>query len=46
MTLRKLLLALLLAPLLSAPVGAEENLVTFKSMSRRSGAGARPRRAR
>ena len=33
MTLRKLLLALLLAPLLSAPVGAEENLVTFKSMS-------------
>ena len=33
MTLRKLLLALLLAPLLSAPVRAEENLVTFKSMS-------------
>jgi len=33
MPLRKLLLALWLAPLLSAPVGAEENLVTFKSMS-------------
>ena len=33
MTLRKLLLALLLAPLLSAPVRAEENLVTFKSLS-------------
>ncbi len=33
MTLRKLLLALLLAPLLSVPVRAEEGLVTFKSMS-------------
>ena len=33
MTLRKLLLALLLAPLLSAPVRAEEGLVTFKSMN-------------
>jgi uncharacterized protein GlcG (DUF336 family) len=33
MTLRKWLLALLLAPLLSAPARAEENLVTFKSMS-------------
>jgi uncharacterized protein GlcG (DUF336 family) len=33
MTMRKLLLALLLAPLLSVPVRAEENLVTFKSMS-------------
>jgi uncharacterized protein GlcG (DUF336 family) len=33
MTLRKLLLVILLAPLLSVPVRAEENLVTFKSMS-------------
>ncbi len=33
MTLRKLLLALLLAPLLNMPLRAEENLVTFKSMS-------------
>jgi hypothetical protein len=33
MTLRKLLLALLLAPLLSAPLRAEEGLVTFKSMN-------------
>src|SRR5471030_3292050 len=33
MTMRKLLLALLLAPLLSVPARAEENLVTFKSMS-------------
>jgi len=33
MTLRKLILALLLAPLLAAPLRAEEGLVTFKSMS-------------
>ena len=33
MTLRKLLLVLLLAPLLNMPLRAEENLVTFKSMS-------------
>lgn len=33
MTLRKLMLALLLAPLLSAPVSAQEGLVTFKAMS-------------
>jgi uncharacterized protein GlcG (DUF336 family) len=33
MTLRKIILALLLAPLLGVPVGAEEGLVTFKSMS-------------
>src|ERR1035437_4453913 len=33
MTLRKLLFALLLAPLLSAPLRAQEGLVTFKSMS-------------
>ena len=33
MTLRKLMLALLLAPLLSAPLRAQEGLVTFKSMS-------------
>ena len=33
MPLRKLLLVLLLAPLLNAPLRAEENLVTFKSMS-------------
>ena len=33
MTLRKLLLVLLLAPLLNVPLRAEENLVTFKSMS-------------
>jgi uncharacterized protein GlcG (DUF336 family) len=31
--MRKLMLALLLAPLLSAPVRAEEALVTFKSMN-------------
>ena len=30
---RKLLLALVLAPLLAAPVHGQENLVTFKSMS-------------
>ncbi len=33
MPFRKILLALLLAPLLSAPLRAEESLVTFKSMS-------------
>jgi uncharacterized protein GlcG (DUF336 family) len=33
MTIRKWLLALMLAPLLSAPVGAQEELVTFKSMT-------------
>ena len=33
MTLQKLILALLLAPLLSAPLRAQEGLVTFKSMS-------------
>jgi uncharacterized protein GlcG (DUF336 family) len=33
MRIRKLCLALLLAPLLSAPVRAEEGLVTFKSMN-------------
>jgi uncharacterized protein GlcG (DUF336 family) len=33
MTLRKLILALLLAPLLAAPARAEESLVTFRSMS-------------
>src|SRR6202158_6522864 len=33
MTLRKLLFALLLAPLLGAPLCAQEGLVTFKSMS-------------
>jgi uncharacterized protein GlcG (DUF336 family) len=33
MTLRKLLLALLLAPLLVTPVRAQDGLVTFKSMS-------------
>lgn len=33
MRLRKLLLALMLAPLLGAPLRAEEGLVTFKSMS-------------
>ena len=33
MTLRKLLLALLLAPLLTTPLRAQETLVTFKSMS-------------
>ena len=31
--MRKLLLALMLAPLLSAPLRAEEGLVTFKSMN-------------
>jgi uncharacterized protein GlcG (DUF336 family) len=33
MTFRKLLLALLLAPLLTTPLRAQEGLVTFKSMS-------------
>jgi uncharacterized protein GlcG (DUF336 family) len=33
MTMRKLLLALLLAPLLTTPLRAQEGLVTFKSMS-------------
>src|ERR1700687_3642723 len=33
MTLRKLILALLLASLLGAPLRAQEGLVTFKSMS-------------
>ena len=33
MTLRKLLLALVLAPLIGAPARAEEGLVTFKSMT-------------
>jgi uncharacterized protein GlcG (DUF336 family) len=33
MTMRKLLLALMLAPLMSAPLRAQEGLVTFKSMS-------------
>ena len=33
MTLRKLLLTLLLAPLLTTPLRAQETLVTFKSMS-------------
>jgi uncharacterized protein GlcG (DUF336 family) len=33
MRIRKLCLALLLAPLLSAPVRAEDGLVTFKSMN-------------
>ncbi len=33
MTLRKLLLALLLAPLLTTPLRAQDGLVTFKSMS-------------
>ena len=33
MTLRKLLLALVLAPLIGAPACAEEGLVTFKSMT-------------
>jgi uncharacterized protein GlcG (DUF336 family) len=33
MMLRKLLLPLLLAPLLGAPAHAEDNLVTFKSLS-------------
>ena len=33
MTIRKLLLALMLAPLLGAPLRAQEELVTFKSMN-------------
>src|SRR5664280_935925 len=33
MSIRKLMLALLLEPLLGAPLHAEEGLVTFKSMS-------------
>lgn len=33
MTLRKTILALLLAPLMCAPLRAQESLVTFKSMS-------------
>jgi uncharacterized protein GlcG (DUF336 family) len=33
MTMRKLLLALMLAPLMSAPLRAQEGLVTFKSMN-------------
>ena len=43
---RILLLALVLAPLLNAPARADDNFVTFKSMSIGSRAGAGPRRAR